>query len=503
MGTKTCPSDHQTRHINQVLVTKELELSHLENQVANVQSILQELLRERDVAQQFVDSHRALLAPIRRMPLEIMQEIFVHCLPTDQFIRPDAYKAPLLLGQICRAWRRAALSTPALWNSLAIQLSQKNSDRRINLIKSWITRSSGHPICLFAYIPMAGDDTIKAFLEVFTTNIYRWKNLRLTLPGRCYSSVLQALSLECPLLESAQIRFSPITSSDTPIHPERLSLTSQSAPRLRSLTWNSQGLQRVDFALAMNTLTDIDIDYPLTVPECLDIMAHCPKLVQCEFKSVSEWAPTPNDFSDKYSIPLITLPQLRMLSVHATESLGPFFERLSLPSMEVLKLVDLSHENDFRVWSQSSFNDFMARSSCSLTNLHLLNVLPSEDDLIQCLQWVSNSLTELRLLDLKGVTVVMNHILHQLTARQTDDGILVCLCPKLEVVKLGTSLASSDGVLAAMVESRWKWAQMSHVLPSSRTVVRLKSINPRLDRQAHPDDLRRLELLRLGGLDLL
>ncbi|TFK76584.1 hypothetical protein BDN72DRAFT_831162 [Pluteus cervinus] len=172
-----------------------------------------------------------------------------------------------------------------------------------------------------------------------------------------------------------------------------------------------------------------------------------------------------------------------------------------------MQVVDLCHELEPRVWSQVSFGHLITRSQagCALIELHLHNVLPSEDDLIQCLQWTSNSLIELRLSDLKGITVVMGRALVVLTDRPTTNGTSVCMCPKLEVLKLGTSLASLDGVLASMVESRWKpslqlqpWLHWA----STQCIACLQSINPRLDPSTHLEDIRRLALLREQGLEL-
>ncbi|KAJ7029406.1 hypothetical protein C8F04DRAFT_875506, partial [Mycena alexandri] len=51
--------------------------------------------------------------PILTIPLEILAEIFVHCLP--ERTTPDPKHAPQLLCQICRQFREVAMSTPRLW----------------------------------------------------------------------------------------------------------------------------------------------------------------------------------------------------------------------------------------------------------------------------------------------------------------------------------------------------------------------------------------------------
>ncbi|KAJ7133616.1 hypothetical protein C8R44DRAFT_611100 [Mycena epipterygia] len=59
-----------------------------------------------------VDAHMALLSPMRRVPLDILQEIFLCCFDSARSSVIDAREAPMLLGCICRHWRSIAYSTP-------------------------------------------------------------------------------------------------------------------------------------------------------------------------------------------------------------------------------------------------------------------------------------------------------------------------------------------------------------------------------------------------------
>ncbi|KAF8894480.1 hypothetical protein BD779DRAFT_1668983 [Infundibulicybe gibba] len=486
--------DISSTQVHSILERKKADLSRLNLEIWNAQALLHNLIHERDQALKYVDAHRALLAPISQMPLDVMIEIFTHCLPKGPYIRPDPRSAPLLLAQVCSAWRHVVLSTPKLWKSLAIQLYSRNSGRGMALTNSWLSRTGGYPISLFA--AMTGDEAAGELLRIINTRLAQLKDLRISLPYRTCDKALQILNNGTPCLEKLQMRFFKTTHPEVASSPEKLILTGDSAPNLRSFLWSSQGLQHITFSFHATHLTELDVDHPLSIPDCVRIMEQCPKLISCEFRAISTWDPT---FMDVHPI---LLPELHLLALHTSQPIGSLFERLMAPTLQVLKVVDLGHDFDVSLWSQSSMNDFLTRSECSLRNLYLLNVLSSEDDLIQCLRWTSNSLVELRLLDSKGVTVVMDRVLQLLTVRETPDGYITCLCPKLEVMKLGTSLQSSDGVLAQMVESRWR-SPSSRFDPAQHQVVRLKSINPRLNNANHPEDIRRLAILREEGLELV
>ncbi|KAJ7860505.1 hypothetical protein B0H13DRAFT_1550229, partial [Mycena leptocephala] len=68
--------------------------------------------KQKDIRNQL----NGILDPMTRLPLEISSNIFVRCLP-DRLDRcvasPDV--APMLLLDVCRSWRKIALSTPSLW----------------------------------------------------------------------------------------------------------------------------------------------------------------------------------------------------------------------------------------------------------------------------------------------------------------------------------------------------------------------------------------------------
>ncbi|KAJ3812703.1 hypothetical protein EV368DRAFT_21449, partial [Lentinula lateritia] len=55
----------------------------------------------------------------RKLPLELVSEIFVHCLEPvscpSYRLYDQSSGMPFVLSQVCRQWRTVALSTPALW----------------------------------------------------------------------------------------------------------------------------------------------------------------------------------------------------------------------------------------------------------------------------------------------------------------------------------------------------------------------------------------------------
>ena len=106
-----------------------------------------------ELFEEFVHAHRALLIPIRNLPPELLQEIFLFYSETStgyhRWIRP-----PFVLGQVCRAWRHAAVALPGLWNKLpAFKLANpRTKNRSYTLFLEELLRRSGNSPTLRVFI---------------------------------------------------------------------------------------------------------------------------------------------------------------------------------------------------------------------------------------------------------------------------------------------------------------------------------------------------------------
>ncbi|KII88525.1 hypothetical protein PLICRDRAFT_110496, partial [Plicaturopsis crispa FD-325 SS-3] len=80
--------------------------------LARIDEQIDDLRQRRERLVESLDDHAALLAPIRRLPPEILSEIFFHVMPT--MLTVDSRMAPVL-GQVCAYWRHVFFSSPKLW----------------------------------------------------------------------------------------------------------------------------------------------------------------------------------------------------------------------------------------------------------------------------------------------------------------------------------------------------------------------------------------------------
>ncbi|KAJ7061510.1 hypothetical protein C8F01DRAFT_1137628 [Mycena amicta] len=119
-GTNYAAEDAEVNDIQSILVEPTTRLASLDDEIAALQKTMDGLVNERSQLVLFIDNHKALLSPIRRMPRDVFEEIFVACMPVTRNCVMSSREAPLLLGRVCSAWRSICLSTPRLWARLHI-----------------------------------------------------------------------------------------------------------------------------------------------------------------------------------------------------------------------------------------------------------------------------------------------------------------------------------------------------------------------------------------------
>ncbi|KAI0719231.1 hypothetical protein C8Q72DRAFT_864085 [Fomitopsis betulina] len=99
--------------------------------VAIAKSAIRELEKERDELQERVAHTLAYVAPIRRLPHELLRYIFL--------LNFEEYPCcAWVLSAVCTLWRRQVLSTPTMWSKIRLVTTQSTSADTIRL---WLERS--------------------------------------------------------------------------------------------------------------------------------------------------------------------------------------------------------------------------------------------------------------------------------------------------------------------------------------------------------------------------
>ncbi|KAJ7205335.1 hypothetical protein B0H12DRAFT_1243469 [Mycena haematopus] len=99
--------------------------------VAEAQVTIEDMLREKETLEETIVQTRAYLSPIRRLPGELLRELFMWCFE-------DHPCCAWVLSMVCTTWRQQALVIPRIWSKIRLFTNQSSSPDTIRL---WLERS--------------------------------------------------------------------------------------------------------------------------------------------------------------------------------------------------------------------------------------------------------------------------------------------------------------------------------------------------------------------------
>ncbi|KAJ7123964.1 hypothetical protein C8R43DRAFT_1111800 [Mycena crocata] len=370
LGTNYCPTDEATG-IRSLLIDPQGRLDTLHKKIADMQRAIDKLAQERDSIAGYVDAHKALLFPIRRVPLDIIQEIFTACIPSHRNCAMVASEAPVLLGRICSSWRSVSLSTPRLWSRLhivdpsrpfwgnaAVQLMYEGKRRqRLETTKMWLGRSGQRPLSI-SFLEGTEYGTSSAdFIQALLPLASRWENINLAIRG----SELKALShlgkADVPMLKSLLIHLS-VTDNSVLSSEAALQILSR-CPLLETLQLlteddgpdNSTGHP----ILTHNSIHTLDCTCCGRGSDSTRFLGHLPKLRVFKFRAVE--GPT------AASTFLVTCPSLESLDINVKAldkgSRAQLFDGTCLYRQSTVTKLHLSDSEDHDVDDGAAESNFV------------------------------------------------------------------------------------------------------------------------------------------------
>ncbi|KAF7292902.1 F-box domain-containing protein [Mycena indigotica] len=284
LGTNYSPSDSEIAHIHSLLAQPTSRFIQLSEQIA-------ELETERATLKSFIDSHRALLSPIRRVPVEILHRVFLECLPNRGNCVMSTREAPLLLTRVCSGWRRLVQSSPALWSSLHIHLPTQSSNsvsvalsekitRRLEGVKYWLAFANQCPLSLsVSSTRWRGQE----LMDILISHAHHWAHFAIQGPPNVLMP-LQRLTLDqVPQLESVLVQPTHGDSDDGTLVPHGYLTSWESVHLLQA-----PHLRRVvlfDIPLGIlpqrwENIVDLAVErvWSITTSNAVEILSLCVKL---------------------------------------------------------------------------------------------------------------------------------------------------------------------------------------------------------------------------------
>ncbi|THU83535.1 hypothetical protein K435DRAFT_689447, partial [Dendrothele bispora CBS 962.96] len=113
-------TEEEKTRANQILLDAENDFASYDAEIARLKTALSDIEHKRQCLQDYVDKHRSLFAPVRRLPPEVLGLIFPNRLsqPKKVLLYEDlrcSKLSALVFSQVSIGWRRVALDLPRLW----------------------------------------------------------------------------------------------------------------------------------------------------------------------------------------------------------------------------------------------------------------------------------------------------------------------------------------------------------------------------------------------------
>ncbi|KAJ7113998.1 hypothetical protein C8R44DRAFT_229803 [Mycena epipterygia] len=185
-------------------------LAHLDDEIARLRDRLHELEEERGPLATYYAQNKAILSPLRRMPPEVLGEIFSWTLPTLRTARHprrrrDFTDSPWVLAQVCSRWRAVALSLPSLWSLFVIKFSWTWM-YPLSMVETQIARAQTLKIHFYGSQTKNSRPQIEMF-HLLAEHSSRWEELRVSLTSDLFP-LLASLRHRLPSLRRLWIQWS-------------------------------------------------------------------------------------------------------------------------------------------------------------------------------------------------------------------------------------------------------------------------------------------------------
>ena len=347
-------TDSESLEIQNLLVLPTSRLKELSTQLQLLDEQSTKIRNEQSAILLFISKHRGLISQIRKLPIDILQEIFIACLPTDYNPDMSRRQPPILLTQICSSWRNVAHATPQLWKSIVIDvpcnspsMTMEHIERFSEAIQEWLTKSADFPLHIVFDSDNWGASGANAvrFCDKIIDSLIRfserWRVIRLSIPYQALKPITSLPPSNFPILEIFSVN---CFYSFYPTQSVCITSGVLNAPNLREL--RVSGLQLTHDHLGnvsrlpinWSQLTNIVLDKSfwdasscLSISMAYKLLSLCRNLVTCQMDIGGRIGP--NEELPLETNTFISLPFLTRLSVGEYTSLSRLFSLLHLPSL--------------------------------------------------------------------------------------------------------------------------------------------------------------------------
>lgn len=149
-----------TEYMKSCLSKADAEFRRCNEEIQCLQAQLVSLENEKMLIERIVSGYRTLLAPIRRVPPEILERILLFVCD-ENHVGEFTRFPPATLTKVCSFWNELVKSSPRLWSTIKyefrpIDRSYVAGHTPVRLLKRLLKRSGSAPLCITVILRPAG-----------------------------------------------------------------------------------------------------------------------------------------------------------------------------------------------------------------------------------------------------------------------------------------------------------------------------------------------------------
>ncbi|KAK0207279.1 hypothetical protein IW262DRAFT_1420758 [Armillaria fumosa] len=275
LRTNDPPTAFERKSLEETLSAGPDRIAQLDSFIYATTSLLVYLTKDRSQAIANQSDAKKILSPSRRLPPEVLTEIFIQCWSFCGRMGPtlNPRAVPWKLTHVCRKWREVAIATPKIWSIIRLDFSQDMflQGSRVHeaafMLGVNLDRARSHDLDII--IHLQDDISTHPACAVLLPSVRYWKSLK-----------VRGASWNLRFLSPYRVFFDRLETADV----ERLHIWGSEAidvfaitPRLRSFTKS----MKAPFLLPANVVKFID-----GVPFDADTRATLNSLVNIEHLSI-------------------------------------------------------------------------------------------------------------------------------------------------------------------------------------------------------------------------
>ncbi|KAF9071718.1 hypothetical protein BDP27DRAFT_1321792 [Rhodocollybia butyracea] len=343
------------------------------------------------------EKYKSLLAPIRRLPSEILNLIFTHFScdrNTQNLIGLDGVALPgYSLMAVCSRWRNIALSCTALWRKFQLNafLSDNTQEALNDLARlaaplKWCLDHAGEtePLEIRFQANMGGEDTPvpePEFMRILFAQSAKWGRLHLDIGFTNLESFPSFAALKNSALTSLKSLEFYVDHDQGHTEVDIFC----NAPQLTQLTLGTLPTVERKEMFPWGQIKTLELQFHDTTEEVFGALAFCSSLeslsyVFSYYNNESYSSEIPPQFSD-------TIRSLSLLIERGHCVPETFSLLMDAARFPALKEMSINYQGlyEYIPWPQDKVASFLLRSGCSLTILEIENIISSNDDLVTLL----------------------------------------------------------------------------------------------------------------------